>query len=470
MDTVNQVTARAAELFKAMNPTARLLAALSAALIVVSLIWLFGRHLEPSEVYLMGGQPFSPAQLRHMESALGQAGLGDYEVEGTRMRVPQGQQAKYMAALAEAGALPADFGEYLQKAVNTSSFMLSGPRQEAQLKVAIQSELQGVINNFHGIERSSVQIAEETSQGFPRTKTVTASVGVQPNGKQKLDERTVSAIRWIVASAWGGLKPESVTVVDWSSSRLFAGPLDGNGPAAGAYADNKKQLELDWEEKIVRLLGIAGAVVTANVELSDDGHAPRQVSVSVAVPQAYFEAVWQEQYGAPAGKRPLKLDPAAFAQLQQSESERIKQAIVPLLVTADSAVDRDSLVAVSTIYAAAAPAAAQPGYQQVALAWLAENWRAVGVGVLILVGLVMLRSAFGAADPTPAVQNESPDGNQQSLVLVTDDEHEPSSTGGAPIPPPHIPAEARRAELAEMIRQDPEAAASVLRTWLGNAS
>ena len=123
-----------------------------------------------------------------MEGALGQAGLADYQIDGARIRVPHGQQAKYMAALAEAGHLPADFGEYLRKAVDTSGFMLSGSRQQAQLKVAVQSELQGLINHFQGIERSSVQIAEETSTGFPVKKTVTASVGVQPN-RDRADRR-----------------------------------------------------------------------------------------------------------------------------------------------------------------------------------------------------------------------------------------------------------------------------------------
>ncbi len=270
MDTLNQATARLAEWTKSMTPATRLTAAVVLVAIVACAAWTFRPAATSGDVYLMGGQVFSSAELRDIESALGKAQLRDYQIDGARLRVPAGEQARYMAALAEEGALPADFGEYLRKAVNTNAFMMSGPRQEAQMKVAIQSELQGLINNFHGVERSFVQIAEQTA-GFPPVKTVTASVGVQPSAHQKLDSQTVAAVRWIVASAWGGLKPESVTVVDMSDNRVFAGPVveqPPSGTAPGNYAETKKRLELDWQEKIDRLLAIPGAVVMTNVEFA----------------------------------------------------------------------------------------------------------------------------------------------------------------------------------------------------------
>ena len=42
---------------------------------------------------LMGGEPFSAAQLPAMEAAFAKANLSDYEVEGNRIRIPGGQQA-----------------------------------------------------------------------------------------------------------------------------------------------------------------------------------------------------------------------------------------------------------------------------------------------------------------------------------------------------------------------------------------
>jgi flagellar biosynthesis/type III secretory pathway M-ring protein FliF/YscJ len=472
MELVNQGFVRCGELVKAMTPGARLLAALSLAIAVGSLVWLFGQHVVPGHTYLMGGESFSVTQLRDMESALGQAGLTDYQIDGARIRVPSGHQSKYMAALAEGGALPADFGEYLRKAVDTNGFMMYGSRQEAQLKVAVQSELQGLINNFHGIERSFVQIAEESNQGFSRTKSVTASVGVQPSKTEVLNERTVSAIRMIVASAWGGLKPENVTVVDTSCNRPFYGPLNSNGPGGGEYVENKKQIELDWQEKIARVLGIAGAVVTSSVELESDGRTPRRVSISVAVPATHFATLWQQHHGLPPVAGRVRPDAAAFAAFERSESERIKQAIAPLLSSTDAAVDRNSLVAVSTIYAPAAPLSTAPRPEEVALAWLVTNWQNVGLGALVVVALLLMRSTFRTA--AKPVAKSAIDELAESLYFVADDAPTASSSGGAasraPVPPPHTPPSAWQSELADRVRQDPQAAASVLRTWIKNAS
>jgi flagellar biosynthesis/type III secretory pathway M-ring protein FliF/YscJ len=472
MELVNQGFARCGELVKAMTPGARLVAALSLAVVIASLVWLFGQQIVPGHTYLMGGESFSVTQLRDMESALGQAGLTEYQIDGARIRVPSGQQSKYMAALAEGGALPADFGEYLRKAVDTNGFMLYGSRQEAQLKVAVQSELQGLINRFHGIESSFVQIAEEANQGFSRTRSVTASVGVQPRSREALNERTVSAIRMIVANAWGGLKPENVTVVDLSHNRPYYGPLDNSGPGGGDYVENKKHIEHDWQEKIARVLGIAGAVVTSNVELESDGRTPRRVSIAVAVPAAHFAALWQQQHGLPPVAGHARPDPAAFAAFERAESERIKQAIAPLLSSNDTSVDRGSLVAVSTIYPAAAPAMPHPRPEEIALAWLIANWQNVGLGVLVVVAILLMRSTFRSAKP---VAKSPIDELAESLYLVAEDTPAAAPTATAPtprapIPPPHTPASAWQNELADRVRQDPQAAASVLRTWIGNAS
>src|SRR5689334_12235133 len=124
------------ELIKSMTPAARVLAVLLLLVTAISLAWLFQGQVVGTETYLMGGELFSPAQLRDMQAAFGKAGL-EAQIDGARVRVPRGQESKYMAALADAGALPAEFGHYMQQAVNTGGF-LRAPRsqQEAAWRVA----------------------------------------------------------------------------------------------------------------------------------------------------------------------------------------------------------------------------------------------------------------------------------------------------------------------------------------------
>jgi flagellar biosynthesis/type III secretory pathway M-ring protein FliF/YscJ len=470
MDVLNKLLAGANELVKSMSPAARVTAAGSLALVVLSAAWMFGQQRNRPDTYLMGGETFSATQLRDMQSAFGKAALEDYEIDEARVRVPHGQQSKYMAALADEGALPEDFGEYLRKAVNTNGFMLYGAQQEAQIKVGIQSDLQLLISRMKGIEKAFVHIAEETSRGFPQTKTVTASIGVEPSAGQTIDDATVAAIRSSVASAWGGLKPEAVTVVDLSSNRLFAGSgSETKTPAANDYAGQKKQLELDWQAKITRVLAIGGALVTANVECPD-GRRPSEVSVSVAVPQSYYEEIWRKRQASPSAAKHKHADPAELAAIEQSEQKKIEAAVLPLLGPADRTANRARRVAVSTIYAPAAAPIAEPTTQDRASVWFAQNWHALGMGGLILVGLLVLRSSIKPARGL-AGQGASTMVLAETLLAATDGGPPPALATIAGVEArPAPPAESLRGELADAVRLDPRAAAGVIRSWIGSAS
>ncbi|MEX0675763.1 MAG: hypothetical protein WD063_01730 [Pirellulales bacterium] len=341
MDVLNQAIAPFGELVKSMTRGARITAAASLAFVVVSVAWLSNQHAADPDTYLMGGQSFSATQLRDMEGAFGKAGLVDYQIDGARVRVPRGRQSKYMAALVDEGAMPEDFGEFQRKAVNSGGFMLNGPRQAAQSKVALQSDLQLAISRMKGVKSAFVHIAEETSRGFQQAKTVTASVAIEPSDEGAVDLATIAAIREFVASAWGGLKPEAVTVVSTLRSP--------------------------------------------------------------------------------------------------------------------------------------SPPATEPAADDRALLWLGQNWPALGMGGLILVGLLMLRSRVRSAPRGAAVGAPTAMDFPESLVLVHDDSAEPTgATAASDIrrlsQPVVAPSESLREELIVVVRQHPQAAASVLRTWIGNAS
>ncbi|MFW6169517.1 MAG: hypothetical protein ACODAD_03435, partial [Planctomycetota bacterium] len=96
-----------------------------------------------------------------------------------------------------------------------------------------------------------------------------------------------------------------------------------------------------------------------------------------------------------------------------------------------------------------------------------RNWKTGGLFGLGLVSLFVLRSMVRAAAPA-----ESPDTPLQSAEFseeqADEDEEEASPavlrrgnqpTGGA-----------LREELTSMVREDPDAAANILRTWIGDAA
>ena len=248
-----------------MPPAARIAVVASLVALVAAAAFLWRRSDGAPDAYLMGGHSFSAAQLRDMEAAFGKAGLADYEFAGDRVRVPRGQQSKYMAALADAGALPDDFGDHLRRAVHSNGFMLSGSRQEAQTKIALESELQLAISRMKGVKRAWVHIAEETTAGFPKQKTVTASVGIEPRGEAAIDDATLAMIRSFVASAWGGLRPENVTIARFETEPPLA--------AASTTAPLQSPLSppdqpLAWLSQNWTALGVCGVLFVGFVVLS----------------------------------------------------------------------------------------------------------------------------------------------------------------------------------------------------------
>lgn len=118
MDFFNQAMAQVAELFRSMTPAARITSGLLLAVLVVSLAYLFNHQISGGDSYLLGGQSFTSAEMSAMEAAFGKAGLSDYSVEGSRVKVPAGRKSVYLAALADSGALPANFGDFLNAAIS----------------------------------------------------------------------------------------------------------------------------------------------------------------------------------------------------------------------------------------------------------------------------------------------------------------------------------------------------------------
>lgn len=486
MDGLLKSFQQIADVLRSMTPGSRITAALLLVLVLISMGYLVSGQVTTADTYLLGGEAFSTSQLRDVQAALGKAGL-EAHMDGARIKVPRDQESKYMAALAEAGALPEDFGGYLKKAVSGSGFGLYGPQQEARMKVALQSELQAVIGQMKGIERAFVTIEEDRKRGFREQSIITASVAVQPRANQGLDETTVAAIRSLVAGARPPLTPEAVTVVDLKSAKLFAGAVTTGARGGGLpdnHADQNKRLEQDWEEKISRLLApiVPGALVTAKVDslprqrglpasdpattapqTEEADRAPKRVAISVAVPSTHYETVWRQRSGIGPGVA-ARPEAAALSEIEGAEHKKIEAAVMPLLGRGDLPSEPPH-VAVITYYPPSVAPLPETELADVALDWLLRHGSTLAMTGLVLVGLVLLRSMVRSAPQSPVAAAEQHDDSDVALVLSSPT-HAPmaeSSHSRTPRGPVRV-----REELAEVVRQDPQAALSVLRSWIGN--
>jgi len=549
MDFLNKTYAQLVDLFRSMTIGARITAGLLLVVVVISLLYLLKWHSAGPEVDLMHGLPVPAGQLPNMQAAFDKAGLSGYEIRGTQIRVPRGQEAKYMAALAEAKALPPNFGSAMKEAINAGNVFEGTKQKEQRFKIALQDELALIIGQMSGIENAYVLYDSDTRFGLNREKITTASVSIKPVGSTQLDEARVSSIRHLVAGAIAGLKPESVTVADLNG-RVYHGSPDGGGSAEeNLYLTLKRIHEQDLKNKILNSLcyipnvtvepsvvldperirhskkiqrdpktvpvreveknstktqegaGPAGrpglesqqpnrgATLTARssgsrqegedstretislasgeeVEKETLGLTPKRVTVSVGIPSSYFEKVWRERNPSEEGSEPKKPDQAALDAIRQEESVKIQKHVAALLPPVEGLSDLAELVTVTTFQDIRAPKLPEPPATEHALGWLGQYWPTLGMIGLALFSLVMLRSMVRSAPPaTPTTSFP---------VLYAKESAEPEEE------PAHTAAQKRlrrfqgggkslRDELSDLVHEDPDVAANILKSWIGHA-
>jgi flagellar M-ring protein FliF len=556
MDFVNKLYAQLADIFRSMTPGSRLAVGLLLALIVVSLVYLFQYQVSSGDEYLLDGRAFSGAELTQMEAAFAKAGLGQSVITGNQIRIPRGQKQRYLAALAEANALPADFHNILTKELDNDNPFTSTRSLEFRRSNAKQRELALIISRMRGIQSATVQFDEEQQGGLSRQKKKTAMVAVQTAGGA-LNEDQVKAIRNVVSSAYVGLDRQNVTITDIVSHLTYGGgaSASGLGEDDSIYASHKTKFETEWRRKIYdQLAMIPGVIVGVNVELNPElqhntstvkldpkpiptysseatkeststqpapggrpgaesngvngnraiavngasgggqtqstesksetrnipGHeqtlitkvplVPSHVTASIEVPASYYAKVWKERR--PAGQTG-EPDAAALATIENETRKRIEETVRNLLPAVAQGTNPYPHITVSTFTDLAGTPPLAPSLADNAILWLGDNWRTLAMLGVGLVSLLMMRSMMNSqATAAPSVAESGSPG--LSLASTPDDEDEneaPSeskpqsrlkrfATGGGDL----------RDELQVLVKEDPDAAANILRTWIGEAA
>ncbi len=269
MDFLNTAFAQLNEFFRSMTPAARFTAVLLLAVVVISLAYLVNTQVAGPDAFLLNGQNFSPKEMQKIESALGSAGLGDYEIEGTKIRIPRGQQDAYMAALAAGDALPRNFGDYLDKIVNEGSPLISKSQQKQREHVAKQQELSNLIGHFDGILNAAVIYDTKMEGPFNRNAHTTASVQIEAINASVLDEQKIKAIRNLVSHAVAGLDPKDVSITDTLGRNWSGMSSDGSASASDdPYLARMREYQGIFEEQIKNALSyIPSLTVKTNVVL-----------------------------------------------------------------------------------------------------------------------------------------------------------------------------------------------------------
>ena len=197
---------------------------------------------------------------------------------------------------------------------------------------------------------------------------------------------------------------------------------------------------------------------------------PKRVTVSIGVPTSYFQKVWRERNPADPGATPKTPDQAALDQIQKEETTKIREHVANLLPTLEGTSAAGQLVQVTAFQDIKPTEIPLPTTGENTVGWLTENWTTIGLIALAFFGLWMLRSLVLSA--AVAAPREVASLAQVAAGAAEEEEEEPEMVkAGAPrLRRFGSGGPSLRDELAQLVQEDPDAAANVLRTWIGNSS
>jgi flagellar M-ring protein FliF len=227
-------------------------------------------------------------------------------------------------------------------------------------------------------------------------------------------------------------------------------------------------------------------VVGSNVtNIKKAGLQTRYVSFSVVVPYSYYkkihEAEWREQN--PTEKDLSKL-PAMTGTLLDSLKAKvetqIQKVLTAIIQTATPGEDKFPRVSVSHYMDFPPPELPAPSLSTMALNWLAQSWQTLALALIALVAVVSLRGFVASAPSSDDSAFERgfdlplDDASDIDLNGLTDDE-ELAAAGeegeeGKGTPRFKLSGGELKTDLTSMVRENPDAAATLLRNWIAGTT
>lgn len=207
------------------------------------------------------------------------------------------------------------------------------------------------------------------------------------------------------------------------------------------------------------------------------GYTPRRVWASVTVPMAYIENLWKVR-NAQATEPPK---PDDMRLLQSEVLPKIESIVEPLLVLeANKLEDTYKHVKVVFVDTLPAPAIAPPSIATTATSWVGSYWSTLAMLGVAMFSLLVLRSVVNGK-PSAGAESTPLSG----LVLHGDDSKPagkaPAGSTGSNETPAGEPEEPRpklklrksgtslKDDLVDIVKEDPDAAVDILRSWISKA-
>jgi flagellar M-ring protein FliF len=569
MGFLNQSIAQIRDLFASMTPAARITAALLVGVIGVSLAYLFQGYASGSKEFLFNGEMLQPREADAVEAAFAEGKLNDYERQGNRILVPRGEKGTYMGAVADAGALPANFDTLLLDESDQLSWLTDSKTRDARMKAARERQLSMLVRMMDGVAEAQVLYDVREPTGFER-KQITATVSVRPAPGEILTATRERMIRLAVSKAIAGLELDDIAILNLADASQTEGGGELSPDAIDSpYFRAKLAYEQIMKAKVEDVLRhIPGVRVQVTAELDEtlaaethvikpegdpqtvseetdqstdtttqvedrgrpglsangpggappdeavakneqrvetntraadnwvptseevretSGLVPMHVRAAIAIPSDFIVKVWRER--TPDAAEDALPTAADITNITKEYIENIENVVSQLFPREpDAATYRN--VKVTVFQSLTPPPVVEPSTMSRAMMWASGNSGSLIMAGLALVSLVMLRSmvksipvaetnvilqtpmARAAAGEAGGEFDAQRGGSRGGAATGAGGE---AATGGAARDRGGRPklklkkGASLKDDLTDLVREDPDAAAAILRNWISSA-
>ncbi len=263
-----------------------------------------------------------------------------------------------------------------------------------------------------------------------------------------------------------GTALRSLTVEETTSS----GSPDGGGPpGVTAQGPNRQgvlpQLAQRESSKTSKTTDEADNLVGQEQRsLQRTGFTPKEDWATITIPRNYIESIWKQR-NPDAKDAPKETDLLA---IQDNIVLKVQNVVVPLLTRQNKGEDQYKQARVEIVDSIAQPEIVPPSFASNAMAWTGRYWSSLAMIGVAMFSLLVLKSVVKGAP-----SGGSPLAATPALTIHADEADTEQSSD------PNAPERTRlrikkgvslKDDLAEMVREDPEAAAAILKSWIGKAS
>jgi flagellar M-ring protein FliF len=208
---------------------------------------------------------------------------------------------------------------------------------------------------------------------------------------------------------------------------------------------------------------------------------PNRVTTSIGVPRDLFVKIWKNRQEGVANGTPEGIpDAGELQEIEQQITKEIEDSVIKLMPPYPLGVDPYPQVVVRSFDDVSDDIVIDPGITNHATSWLASNWQTLGMMLMGTFSLLMLRNLVNSPLPPPRTFDSdgrkidrtvgssggangggSANGDGQSVDGNGDPVYENALKKRFKANGPNL-----KTELAEVVREDPDAAANVLRQWI----